>query len=71
MTLAGTLVSGGFGYFGGENDRAAARYNEACKHAYDMLTDDKLNPYLTEQEARELALTQLLVAKKCTKDARL
>jgi hypothetical protein len=68
FALFGTLISNGFGYFGGENDRISERQIEACKRAFETLGDENLNPNLKPEQTDALISAQLRLALKCTKE---
>ncbi len=68
FVLFGISISGGFGYFGGENDRIATRRLEACKRAFETLNDESPNPSLTSVQLRALVNTQLRRALKCANE---
>jgi hypothetical protein len=65
VSLVGTLASGGFGYFGGQNDREIMRDVEICKRAFEILSDESLNTSLSQAEKRAFTMIQLQIAQKC------
>ena len=68
MALAGTLASNGFGYFGGESDRAAMLHVESCKRAIETVNDESLSPALSPGQVKMLVDAHLLAALRCAKD---
>ena len=65
LTLLGGLFSSVIALFGS----AQATQNEVergvCKMVYDALGDDKPNPHVNREEAKQFVAAQLRLAQKC------
>jgi hypothetical protein len=64
------IVTSTLGYLENGRQRVATLHIEACKRAHASITDDGLNPALTEPEKKAFLRHQLRISARCDRDVR-
>jgi hypothetical protein len=65
LTLFGGLLSSIIAMFGSSQQAQNQTQGDICKMAYDAISDEKLNPYVTDADAKRFIAEQLILARKC------
>jgi hypothetical protein len=70
LTLFGGLLSSIIAMFGSSQQAQNEVQGDICKMAYDAISDDALNPYITDVDAKRFIAEQLIVTRKCAQRIR-
>jgi hypothetical protein len=65
LTLFGGLLSSIIAMFGTSQQTQNETQGDICKMAYDAISDETLNPYITDADAKRFIAEQLILARKC------
>jgi hypothetical protein len=65
LTLFGGLLSSIIAMFGSSQQAQNQTQGDICKMAYDAISDETLNPNVTDADAKRFIAEQLILARKC------
>ena len=65
LTLFGGLLSSIIAMFGTSQQTQNQIEGEMCKLAYEAISDETLNPYVNDNDAKRFIAEQLILARKC------